>query len=277
MAITVLELFKVLPRTNCGECGVSTCLAFATQVIKEGEDLAKCPYLSGEALRLAEQVKGQQEQGVGRRRESLAIALEALQEKVAPLDFAALAPGLGALAGESGGRPFLEIPYFGHRLTVFKDQVRYPPEAAADPWDAILLYNYIASQGAGEPGGTWIAYKTLPNSVSKAKTMARLEGKLADHFAGRAEELRQRSLALGGGPAQVGEGAQVQMVFQPLPKLPVLLLFWEAEPEEGFQAQAHLLLDNRVLDFLDLESILFLVERLLGHLMEENEERPENG
>ena len=77
----------------------------------------------------------------------LAISLEVLQEKVAPLDFAALAPGLGATYGEEAGRPYLFLTYFGFRLQVFKDELRYPAGAPADPWDAILLYNYIASQG----------------------------------------------------------------------------------------------------------------------------------
>ena len=45
MAITVMEVLKILPRTNCGDCGQMTCLAFATQVIKEGEDLKQCPHL----------------------------------------------------------------------------------------------------------------------------------------------------------------------------------------------------------------------------------------
>lgn len=36
MAHTVLELLKALPRTNCGECGQPTCMAFATRVIRKG-------------------------------------------------------------------------------------------------------------------------------------------------------------------------------------------------------------------------------------------------
>ena len=43
MAITVMEVLKNLPRTNCGDCGQLTCLAFATHVIKEGEDLDNAP------------------------------------------------------------------------------------------------------------------------------------------------------------------------------------------------------------------------------------------
>ena len=144
-------------------------------MIKEGEDLDKCPHLTGAGADMGQAVRAQQEAGVGRRRESVAISLEVLQEKVAPLDFAALAEGLGATYGEEAGRPYLSLIYFGHRLQVFKDELRYPAGADADPWDAILLYNYIASQGQEPVAGRWIAYNSLPNSVSKAKTLARLE------------------------------------------------------------------------------------------------------
>jgi hypothetical protein len=267
MAITVMEVLKNLPRTNCGDCGQPTCLAFATHVIKEGEDLNKCPYLTGAGAGMGPAVRAQQAAGVGRRRESLAISLEVLQEKVAPLDFAALAQGLGATYGEEAGRPYLSLTYFGHRLLVFKDELRYPPGAHADPWDAILLYNYIAFQGKEPVAGRWIAYNSLPNSVSKAKTLARLEKKLADHFAGRATLLKERAAQLGGEPVAVGEDADLQAAFLPLPKVPLLLLFWDAEAEEGFAPQAHLLFDASVTAYLDLEGMLFLVEHLMERLM----------
>jgi hypothetical protein len=268
MAITVMEVLKKLPRTNCGDCGQSTCLAFATQVIKEGEDLDKCPHLAPGETALAETVRVQQQAGVGRRRESVAISLEVLQEKVAPLDFAALAPALGATYGEEAGRPYLTLAYFGHFLQVFKDELRYPPGAPADPWDAILLYNYIASQGQTPVAGRWIAYNSLPNSVSKAKTLARLEQKLADHFAGQAAVLKARVAQLGGEMAAVGgEDADVQASFLPLPRVPLLLSFWDAEVEEGFAPQARFLFDASVTAYLDLEAMLFLVEHLMERLM----------
>ncbi|NLL89597.1 MAG: acetyl-CoA decarbonylase/synthase complex subunit gamma [Dehalococcoidales bacterium] len=49
MAITGIEIFKLLPKTNCGECGVPTCLAFAMSLAAGKTELAKCPYLSPEA------------------------------------------------------------------------------------------------------------------------------------------------------------------------------------------------------------------------------------
>jgi len=267
MAITVMEVLKNLPRTNCGECGQATCLAFATRVIKEGEDLNKCPHLTGAGADMGPAVRAQQEAGVGRRRESIAISLEVLQEKVAPLDFAALAEGLGTAYGEEAGRPYLSLNYFGHRLQVFKDELRYPPGVTGDPWDAILLYNYIAAQGREPVAGRWIAYNSLPNSVSKAKTLARLEKKLAEHFAGRAAGLKERVSGLGGVMVAVGEDADVQAAFMPLPKVPLLLLFWDAEAEEGFAPQAHWLFDASVTHYLDLEAMLFLVEHMMERLM----------
>ena len=243
-------------------------MAFATQVIKEGEDLTRCPHLPPAAQELAGAISSQQEKGEGRRRESLAISLEVMHAKMAPLNFRDLAAGLGAVYGEEDGRPYLAFSYFGQELRVFPDEVRYPAGATANPWDAILLYNFIASGGKSIPAGTWITYQSLPNSVSKAKTLARLENELAQHFAGQLDELRRRAAAQGAEPAQASENADFQGVFRPLPRVPVLLLFWDAEPEEDFPAQAHFLFDSTVSDFLDLESLLFLVEQLLDRLLE---------
>lgn len=36
MALSVVDLYKnVLPKTNCGDCGFPTCLAFASMVVSE--------------------------------------------------------------------------------------------------------------------------------------------------------------------------------------------------------------------------------------------------
>jgi len=268
MAISALELFKYLPRTNCGECGFPTCLAFATQVVVEGAELAACPYLSEEAKALAGTIKGQQETGVGRRRDNLAIALKFLQEKVAPLDFAAAAPGLGAEFGEEYGRPFLRFRYFCRPVRVFKDDVQYGQGFVPNPWDAILLYNYVSSGGHRRPCGRWVKFQDLPNSISKTKTLLRLQHQLAERINGNAAAFTRRARELGGEPIMVTKDATCQIIFQPLPNLPILLIFREAEPEEHFAAEVHFLFDAQVMDYLDLESLLFLVERLNDQLLE---------
>jgi len=55
MPLTGIEIYKLLPKTNCGECGVPTCLAFAMSLASGKAELAKCPHVSEEArTRLSE-------------------------------------------------------------------------------------------------------------------------------------------------------------------------------------------------------------------------------
>ena len=49
MPLTGIEIFKLLPKTNCGECGVPTCLAFAMNLAAGKAELSACPYISEEA------------------------------------------------------------------------------------------------------------------------------------------------------------------------------------------------------------------------------------
>jgi len=49
VAPTGLEIYKLLPKTNCKECGFPTCLAFAMKLAQKGTELDKCPYVSDEA------------------------------------------------------------------------------------------------------------------------------------------------------------------------------------------------------------------------------------
>ncbi len=49
MALTGIQIFKLLPKTNCGECGVPTCLAFAMNLAAGKAELSACPYVSDEA------------------------------------------------------------------------------------------------------------------------------------------------------------------------------------------------------------------------------------
>jgi len=49
MALTGIQIFKLLPQTNCKECGVPTCLAFAMNLASGKAELDACPYVSDEA------------------------------------------------------------------------------------------------------------------------------------------------------------------------------------------------------------------------------------
>jgi acetyl-CoA decarbonylase/synthase complex subunit gamma len=76
MALSGLDIYKLLPKTNCKKCGFQTCLAFAMQLAKKAVALEKCTFVSGEvrgileaasqpAIRLIEIGTGEQKALVG--------------------------------------------------------------------------------------------------------------------------------------------------------------------------------------------------------------------
>ena len=49
MALTGIQILKMLPKSNCGKCGIPTCLAFAMNLASGKAELDSCPYVSDEA------------------------------------------------------------------------------------------------------------------------------------------------------------------------------------------------------------------------------------
>ena len=49
MALSGLDIYKLLPKTNCKECGFATCLAFAMALAQKKASLDKCPHITAQA------------------------------------------------------------------------------------------------------------------------------------------------------------------------------------------------------------------------------------
>ncbi|MBI4974577.1 MAG: acetyl-CoA decarbonylase/synthase complex subunit gamma [Candidatus Omnitrophica bacterium] len=49
MALSGLDIYKLLPKTNCKECGYATCLAFAMALAQKKVSLDKCPHVTAQA------------------------------------------------------------------------------------------------------------------------------------------------------------------------------------------------------------------------------------
>jgi ArsR family metal-binding transcriptional regulator len=55
----LIEILKLLPKTNCRKCGQATCMAFAALVVEGGRDATHCPELSSEiATKLSHYLAG---------------------------------------------------------------------------------------------------------------------------------------------------------------------------------------------------------------------------
>ena len=267
-----LEILQRTPKTNCGECGHPTCLAFAAAVTRAGAEITLCPYINLQGLEreASSSVKDLEDLADQVAEEHDLALVQHLQEKVSTLDFGSIASPLGAVWNMKEP-DILNLRYLGQDVMLGKSKILMDNDTVVDPRDQILLYNYVHSGGGRKPDNTWIGMESVPNSISKGKTLATCcEKKIAEHLSGKPAQIL---LEIGGqidgfeGPADLSSSATSSLVVPVLPMVPQYLLFWEEEPEDGFDAKAKVLFDHHVLDFLDLESLVFSAERFAERLV----------
>jgi len=271
MALTILELVKYLPMTNCGECGYATCMAFASHVVKKKESLELCPHLAPEVFqKLHQEIQAQHAKNENVAPDRYRNVKEFVVGKIQSYDFAELAPYLGGTYRNKGGKDIIVLPYLGRTYEVSKeDAAALDAGDEQDVWDVILLYNYIASNCRETPTGKWVSIDALPGSIPKKPELEETcEKRIAQAFKGDAEGLKAAIRVLGGTPAEMETSADVKAVIHPLPKTPFLLLFWDEDEEEGFEARAKVLFDETILCFLDIESMVFLAEKMASRLIQ---------
>ena len=87
-----MEIFKLLPRTNCRECREATCLAFAASVFQGKKNLAECPHLNREILNQF----GGKTNKPDIAEQNLDETLGQLKEKISTIDLSSAAQRLGA-------------------------------------------------------------------------------------------------------------------------------------------------------------------------------------
>lgn len=267
--LTPLHMYKLTPKTNCGECGFPTCLAFATQVIVGQADLDGCPYVDQEALQpFRAQLAEQHKSGIGVKREGFEKALDFLRNEIKKWNFQSIAHSLGADFFQEGDRPALKLVYLGNRITVTRNDVLSESREPLSPYEKIFIFNYVMG-GATHPSGDWVGMEVLPNSVSKIKTLkARCQEPLARAFTLNPEKLRTAATRWGREIPLEGQRVDFSTEFLILPNLSIRILWWGEDLTEGFEAQCKFLFDSRVLQILDLESLLFACEQMTERLLE---------
>ena len=267
-----LDILQRTPKTNCGECGHPTCLAFAAAVSRAGLEITLCPYidLTGLEINVISSTKDLENLAEEVATEHDLSLVQHLREKVSQLNFSAIASALGAKWHKYNPET-LRLRYLGQDVVLSKKEILINNDTVADLRDQILLYNYVFSEGGRQPDNTWVGMESLPNSISKVKTLATYcEKRIAEHLSGKPGHiLKDIGQQFDGyeGPAELSSSATSSLVVPVLPMVPQFLLFWEEEPEDGFAAKAKVLFDHHVLDFLDLESLVFSAERFAERLV----------
>jgi hypothetical protein len=129
--------------------------------------------------------------------------------------------------------------------------------------DKILLLHYLI-QARGTPvAGKSIAYKELPEGVSYFRTFHKRAIKpLVDHFGRQPKKLIKAAKELGGSEANYGDVAVNINAFK---RVPITCVLWQGDEE--FPPDGSILFDATVSDYLSIEDINVLCERIAWKLV----------
>jgi hypothetical protein len=258
---TAVEIYRLLPKTNCGKCGLPSCFGFAAKLATgqaSPDDCTSMTEAGREALREAD---------IGQRDSPGTVyeqALASLQPKVRALDFEKVASQFGAVFIDPDT---IEIRFLNENFRITKQRITDTAGREPKPWISILIYNHLCMPDPPPPSGEWITFGSIPASHAKDKAWAgHVEEVIALHFSGKVAALKDACGRLGGIKADMPGNHDAAYAFRFFPHYPTLLLFSDAVPDEDFPAQCRLLLDKTAPRYLDIESIVVLGEEFAGRL-----------
>lgn len=255
-----MEIYRFLPKTNCGACGLPSCFGFAAKLATNQASPDDCPLLPEEARKALGRTGRTRQESPGTVYEQ---ALASLKPKIRALDFGKIAPLFGARLNSDA----LELEFLNQTYRVTRERIFDGSGQEPKPWISILICNHLCMPDPPAPSGEWITFGSVPASHAKDKAWAgHVEEVIADHFSGKKESLKAACVKLGGAPVSMQGSHDAAFSFRFFPHYPALLLFYDAAPEEDFPAQCKLLLDKTAPRYLDIESMVVLGEEFAGRL-----------
>lgn len=150
------------------------------------------------------------------------------------------------------------IPFLGQLYTVTAKGIVNPSGKQPRLETSVVLCNYLLRCPDEEPvNDEWVSYRDFKDSGPLTVFFANaVEKPVAEHFSGRLGALEKSCQNLGGLPPDMELSYELFMQFSLLPKIPVLLLFNDADDE--FPAHCSILFERRAEKYLDAESLAIL-------------------
>ncbi len=228
-----MHIYQLLEKTDCKQCGESTCLAFAAAVFRGQRELSECPFINKDVL---ERYSGQVARKTGTEQDMFR-AMRQLQQKIPEIDFQEAAQRTGArLNGDK-----LTVKVMGKDFSVDK-QGRLLAEIHTNPWVGMPVLSYILYGAGRDPEGQWLPFRELPGGMVRAGLFERRCEMPLKQVADEYTDLFKDMLDIFNAK-QVNKQfeADVSILLYPLPKVPMLICYWEAD--EGLDSSLHLFFD----------------------------------
>jgi hypothetical protein len=176
-----------------------------------------------------------------------------LVSKLSELDFRESAERLG-LEYVCGG---VEVRFLKREYRITIDGVEPLDGQPANVNNLSVLLYYLLSKGQGEPEDSYIPFESIPRIMGGLSAQSRLMNTpLERYFGNDYVKFSEASLQLGGKQDNPQAGKHLWR-FDVLPKIPVQLVFYEAD--EDFPAEIQIMLDRTAIRFLEFECLAFMV------------------
>ncbi len=248
----VMEIFKLLDKSNCRECGEKTCLAFAGAVFQGRRPIEDC-------LRLDPQQVAHLKKNTDKtvfQENDLEGNLETLKAKLSDLDFLEAARRAGGRV--ANGRLTLKICGKDFGVDAFG---RIYADIHANHWVTVPFLAYVLYGKGIEPTGTWVSFRELPGGRERAalfkKRCEEPMKQLADTLPGFFYDIIHM---FSGRQVEAQFEADVAIVLEPLPKVPLMICY--RKPEEGMASSLSLFFDESAVDNLPIGEIFSLASGL---------------
>jgi hypothetical protein len=257
-----MDVFRHLDRSNCGECGVPTCMAFAAMVVQGQKRIEQCPHLDAE---VAERLAAELADALADVQKSREEQIARLRDVIRDVDLAEAARRVGG--SMNGDR--IRVRCLGKDFELDPAGNLYS-ECHVNMWVHLPLLEYVAHGQGKEPLGRWVPFRDLRNAKDWVRFFAhRCEGeirKIADLdpglFLDTLDLFSARSVVPG--TSQITASADDVYVLYPMPTLPVLIAYWRSEGE--FDSRLTLLFDESAADNLGAGAIFRLMSGIVEML-----------
>jgi hypothetical protein len=176
---------------------------------------------------------------------------------------------LPALGLERGGDS-IEVPFYNRKYVVSAEGIQSGDSHILGHMTYVTISQYLLGPAKPATGPVdWASFKDFPDGAPYGGGFQDVvERKLAKVFSGRLEVLKARCEELGGFHTEQNYSYDLVQCFQALPKVPVLLLFNDAE--DMFPAQCSVLFQSDCDGYLDMESVVMVGTSLMVFLTGED-------
>ncbi len=218
--LTPLEIYKVLQKTNCKQCALPSCLAFAAAVVGGQKKLVDCPHLTDEEKDTLAPTLQARSTPEPRKAEFI----DKLLEKMAVLDLEAVAFERGVSCKDGS----ISILSLGKEFHVDQSG-QMKSSCHIIPWVQAPILSYLCYGTHTQITGRWVSFREIKGGIewrglfrSRCETPLKI---LADNH----PELLNDIIELFAGKDVDGFDADIAVVLHPLPHIPICICYQAAD------------------------------------------------